>query len=267
MKIKLSITLMVALLLIGCAPQPSVSLPSGKSETITIKANFTDEISKEPVILSDVKRAIVKTILEASKYKKVTSEKFTIACDWHEGLDIKFKENSLEIFYVNGKACEPDKDDVENSEYLTYFGAKIPYKITGTQDKFEMSFSYPKEFIQRTYKYLGFAEVLHLDVPSNLMRDFDNLFQSLRNLSITREYTFKGEEDSKYNKDSTIDSLKNANLSNKSQTIEYDVFNYKNGSKVTYKAIVNYTIDRNNEVDIGKDIVSRIKRQIKKTID
>ena len=49
--------------------------------------------------------------------------------------------------------------------------------------------------------------------------------------------------------------------------IEYDVFNYQNGSKVTYKATVNYIIDRNNEVDIGKDILSRIKRQIKKTID
>ncbi len=63
------------------------------------------------------------------------------------------------------------------------------------------------------------------------------------------------------------DSLKRASLNNKNRTITYDVFNYQNGSKVTYKATVNYVIDHNNEVDVGKKIVSKIKQEIKKVIN
>lgn len=268
MKVSFSFALLALVLLFtGCTePQPPVLIPSGKTETITLKANFTDEISKDPVILSDVKRAVIKTIREASKYKTFYSHfaDGSSSCIYPDGVKVEFFVDNLEILYVSGFACGYDKDELDK-QLIRYFGARIPYKTVGTQDKFDITFMYPKDFIQRFNGHSG--EPIRFDTLSNLRRDFDNVFQSLKNLSITREYMFEGEEISKYNKDSTIDSLRYANLDNAGQTIEYWVFNYQNGSKVTYEATVNYIISHDNEIDIGKDIVSKIKQKIKKTIN
>jgi len=183
----------------------------------------------------------------------------------------------------------------ENGESLTKVFFKLPTKITkNSKNNFTISSSFPTNYTIRPHTDALGMEHKTLDKPSKLESDAKNMFNSLKSkpLIIKRSIEFKGEINTNYpmksvyanlkrnlkeyisgysyktNEEVTPDKIANTFYLNKHDNkIDFEVYPYKNGSKVLYNARLRYTIDSKGNSTLTKKDIDELHKKISKIIN
>jgi len=275
----------------GCAQSEiqvkSMSNISVPDKTKILKLNFpeVDPISGKKLTfdIDNYNYNLQNQIIKFSKYSKFHS----IDIYNSKGLKVQKDSNKYIVDYSCGTY---NRIWYLNSAKFTIYLKKLT--------KSEISLTLDKKYTyQPSADNFNVFSMGSLDSLENLEKDSKNILSKLSTLQITlnKRYFFTGDINSKYNADSIYANFKrlagtynwnsyyshsnemltevkkentfNLKVNGVSIPLHVEVYPYRNGSKVKYKAYIPYTISSNGNVSLNSNDIEKLKIEITKIIN
>jgi hypothetical protein len=282
-------------------------LNTGNNITINKTFTYVDSLSNNPITKEDFVNSFVRNFDSKLNYKKFQFYKCNNYSFCRViGKEVKYNNNILNVYYVKGVAYKKDYNkilDINNNEIVRSIAQfKIPLEVKNNNNKLLVFAKYPKSFDNFEYGKLGFTNYPAMDKIENLKKDSLDSFNKIKNLPIVRNYKLKGEVNSKYDTASIngnfkrlvpykfqgigiiypkfINSLEksyfNSLWRNNPYMIEYKkgiypinytIYPYRGGSKVTYTMDLNYKLYPNGTSSLTKEDLEGLKNKVENIIN
>ncbi|MDY0132421.1 MAG: hypothetical protein RBR53_07110 [Desulforegulaceae bacterium] len=210
-------------------------------------------------------------IVALSKYKKASKNAYDSAVDYN-GIGTNKKGNLYEIFYAKGRYF-PNIRRTYATKIVFVANSKL-------ESDGNLSFTLDSNFSIEPMESVFGLEFPPLDSLQNLKSDVINIFSKLSSSEVSQRYTYNLEGDinvefspesvyanfdrllGKYEwgRSESIKEFKKENtyklsMNNKDFPVNVEIYPYRNGAKVIYKAKLDYEISSNgNSTLVSKDI-------------
>lgn len=239
----------------------SVSLDLGADKSFTYKNVDADgnKVSSDAIV-----KAAVQAIYDSSGYKSLSKTYATSAVYDVRGVVIYKTPNEIEVSYENGEFYANTGNTL-----ATRSSAKFGYSVEETADSITVRLVPPKQIETKKQASPIFFPYSQFASDEKLVSDIQQIYNTL-NPVIALIKAVRGEVNAKYGatpitanfkrKCSSISSVKDGSFTctvdNKEVALE--VLPYKEGSKVTYKFSVKYSLNGKGESDYSAESTKKI---------